>query len=97
MKPDADLVHRTLVAFGRQRRADWPPRWGVQIPERSDSTVPASMRLAYRQAAALPMKLIVTDRKAALFPVEPADYERDYLEVTQPAVIEALVASFETY
>ena len=70
---------------------------GVQIPEPSAFAAPASMRFAYRQAAALPMKLIVIDRKVAIFPVEPLDYERGYLEVTQPAVIEALVASFETY
>jgi len=58
---------------------------------------PAVHSYDYRQADQLPMKLIVIDRQVALFPVEPLDYERGYLEVSQPPVVKALVACFEKY
>jgi DNA-binding NarL/FixJ family response regulator len=41
------------------------------------------------------MKLMVIDRRVAIFPVDPNNYERGFLELTQPAVVEALVAIFE--
>jgi DNA-binding CsgD family transcriptional regulator len=49
----------------------------------------------YRQALAVPMKLLVYDRRVALFPVDPHNFDRGYLEVTQPPVVSALVAMFE--
>ncbi len=54
-------------------------------------------RPEYRQARAVPMKLIVVDRRVALFPVAPADFTRGYLEVAQPPIVEALVAMFERH
>lgn len=55
----------------------------------------AERRPDYRQAPALPMKLIVVDRRIAFFPVDPRDLEKGYLEVTQAPVVSALVALFE--
>jgi DNA-binding CsgD family transcriptional regulator len=49
----------------------------------------------YREAPEVPMKLLVIDRKVALFPADPADHERGYLEISQPAVVRALVLLFE--
>lgn len=49
----------------------------------------------YRQATETPMKLIVVDRAVALFPVDPGDFDRGYLEVAQQPVVGALVALFE--
>jgi DNA-binding CsgD family transcriptional regulator len=54
-------------------------------------------RPAYREMAAVPMKLFVVDRKVALFPVAPTDVSRGYLEVTQPSVVAALVEHFEQH
>lgn len=51
----------------------------------------------YRVADEVPMKLIVVDRKVALFPVDPGDLERGYLEVSQASVVSALVALFEEH
>jgi DNA-binding CsgD family transcriptional regulator len=51
----------------------------------------------YREAAELPMKLIIIDRKFALFPADPGDLARGYLELTQPAVVRALVKLFEQH
>jgi DNA-binding CsgD family transcriptional regulator len=51
----------------------------------------------YREASELPMKLFVIDRRVALFPVDPADFERGYLEISQPGVVRALVLLFEQY
>ncbi|GAA4672760.1 helix-turn-helix transcriptional regulator [Phytohabitans rumicis] len=50
---------------------------------------------AYRAAVVVPMKLFVVDRRIAIFPVTPTDFDHGYLEVTQPAVVAALVALFE--
>jgi len=49
----------------------------------------------YRQSASLPMKLIVIDRTVAFFPVDPANLDRGYLEISQTPVVSALVAAFE--
>jgi DNA-binding CsgD family transcriptional regulator/sugar-specific transcriptional regulator TrmB len=49
----------------------------------------------YRQMTEAPMKLIVVDRAVALFPVDPADFDRGYLEVAHQPVVSALVALFE--
>ncbi|GLH99995.1 helix-turn-helix transcriptional regulator [Phytohabitans aurantiacus] len=49
----------------------------------------------YRRMPAVPMKLIVVDRTVALFPVDPGDFGRGYLEVAQRPVVDALVSLFE--
>jgi DNA-binding CsgD family transcriptional regulator len=51
----------------------------------------------YREATTVPMKLIVVDRKVALLPADPGDFERGYLEVAQPPVVAALVELFERH
>jgi DNA-binding CsgD family transcriptional regulator len=51
----------------------------------------------YREAPELPMKLLVIDRRVALFPVDPGDFERGYLEISQPGVVRALVMLFEQH
>jgi DNA-binding CsgD family transcriptional regulator len=74
---------------------------GVQPPDRRWLYPPAEKpdgpRPEYREAPSVPMKLIVVDRKVALFPVAPADFSRGYLEVAQPPVVSALVALFERH
>jgi DNA-binding CsgD family transcriptional regulator len=71
-------------------------------PVEMDPLIPYGRRQAdkrpeYRQARAVPMKLIVVDRRVALFPVVPGDLTRGYLEVAQPPLVEALVAMFERH
>jgi len=56
-----------------------------------------SPSLAYRETPTTPMKLIVVDRKFAFFPVDPDDFERGYLEISQPGVVRALVYLFEQH
>lgn len=51
----------------------------------------------YREAPVVPMKLLILDRGTALFPVDPNDFDRGYLEVTQPPLVAALRALFETH
>jgi DNA-binding CsgD family transcriptional regulator len=87
-------LQRRLLDRGARMRV-----LGVQPPARKPSSryglAPDEKRPAYRQALAVPMKLFVVDRKVALFPVDPGDYERGYLEVSQPTVVAALAALFE--
>jgi DNA-binding CsgD family transcriptional regulator len=51
----------------------------------------------HREAAHVPMKLFVIDRKVALFPVNPADPEQGYLEVSQEPIVQSLVTTFERH
>ena len=51
----------------------------------------------YREAPAMPMKLLVVDRRVALFPADPADLDRGYLEISQPGVVRAMVLLFERH
>jgi DNA-binding CsgD family transcriptional regulator len=53
--------------------------------------------VGYREAPELPMKLFVIDRRVALFPADPGDFERGYLEISQPGVVRALVTLFERH
>jgi DNA-binding CsgD family transcriptional regulator len=89
-------MDRTLISHGVRVRV-----LGVQPPDRRWLSAPAEKpdvpRPEYREAPSVPMKLIVVDRKVALFPVAPADFSRGYLEVAQPPVVSALVALFERH
>jgi DNA-binding CsgD family transcriptional regulator len=49
----------------------------------------------YREALQVPLKLVVVDHRVALFPADPADLDRGYLEVSQSGVVRALVMLFE--
>jgi DNA-binding CsgD family transcriptional regulator len=53
------------------------------------------LRPEYRESPAVPMKLIVVDRRVALFPVAPADLDRGYVEVADEAVVAELAARFD--
>ncbi|UWZ36216.1 helix-turn-helix transcriptional regulator [Dactylosporangium roseum] len=53
------------------------------------------LRPEYRQATETPVKLIVMDRRTAFLPVSPDDLDHGYLEITQEAVVAALVALFQ--
>ncbi|MEV7630063.1 helix-turn-helix domain-containing protein [Actinoplanes sp. NPDC089786] len=62
-----------------------------------DTTVLDHPFLGYREAPEMPMKLLVIDRRQVLFPADPADLERGYLEISQPGVVRALVTLFEQH
>jgi DNA-binding CsgD family transcriptional regulator len=62
-----------------------------------DTAVFDRPQLAYREAARMPLKLLVVDRRVALFPVDPRDFERGYLEISQAAVVGALVSLFDKH
>jgi DNA-binding CsgD family transcriptional regulator len=51
----------------------------------------------YRESPSVPIKLFVIDRRHALFPVDPLDTERGYLEVTERHLVESLIAVFERH
>ena len=58
---------------------------------------PVHPRWSYRESSTVPLKLFVIDRKVALFPFDPLNRERGYLEVARPAVVEALTALFDRH
>ncbi|MEO3748609.1 LuxR C-terminal-related transcriptional regulator [Plantactinospora sp. B5E13] len=49
----------------------------------------------YRELAALPLKLMVFDRRVVFLPSDPLDLERGYVEVADPEVVRALVGMFD--
>jgi DNA-binding CsgD family transcriptional regulator len=84
-------MDRTLLERGVQMRV-----LGVQ-PADPDGfpSVPAAPQPVYRTSPRVPAKLIIVDRKVAVFPVAPDDPGRGYLEMAQETVVSALVAMFE--
>ncbi|MBB5868789.1 DNA-binding CsgD family transcriptional regulator [Allocatelliglobosispora scoriae] len=60
-----------------------------------DTGPPPPPQAEHRTTADLRLKLFVVDRRVALFPVDPGELDRGYLEATDPALVEALVAAFE--
>jgi DNA-binding NarL/FixJ family response regulator len=50
-----------------------------------------------REAAEVPLRLMVIDRRTALLPADPEDLERGYLEVSRPSVLQALLALFDRH
>jgi DNA-binding CsgD family transcriptional regulator/biotin operon repressor len=50
----------------------------------------------HREAPQMPLKLIVLDRRTAFFPINALDYDRGYLEVTHPQVVDPLISVFES-
>jgi DNA-binding CsgD family transcriptional regulator len=85
-------LDRMLVQRGVAIRA-----LGVAGSAVLDSAAPAAPNAVYREALSVPMKLIVIDRQVAFFPVDPSDYDRGYLEITQPPLLASLVELFEKH
>lgn len=92
----ATPIDRMLLRRGVRMRAlgVGPADPEQQIPYGREPTEPTP---EYRGGSSMPMKLMIVDRRVALFPVEPDDLERGYLEVTQPPVVTALVNLFEQH
>ncbi|GIG56890.1 hypothetical protein Lfu02_12620 [Longispora fulva] len=89
-------IHRALLARGVRTRALGPP------PADGDTLRPEvrelrELRVEERQALDVPLKLFVIDRRVALFPVVPHDFDRGFLEISQPPIVEALLAQFERH
>ena len=51
----------------------------------------------YREAPQVPLKLIVVDRQVAIFPADPRDLGRGYLEISQPGVVRGLIMLFDNH
>jgi DNA-binding CsgD family transcriptional regulator len=91
----AEPLGRSLLERGvRVRVLGLPPVNGDAHVDRALFGRPF---FGYREAARMPMKLIVIDHRVALFPVDPRNFERGYLEISQPAVVRALVGLFDQH
>lgn len=90
-------MDRTLLSRGVRTRV-----LGVHSLDGGDPLTvhgrnPGEPRPDYRQTAKLPLKLIVMDRRVALFPVSADNLDAGYLEVSQAPVVSALAALFERH
>jgi DNA-binding CsgD family transcriptional regulator len=88
-------MDRALLAAGVHLRVLGSLPADAEDPLIAHGKRPDEPRPDYRQATERPMKLIVMDRRTALLPVSPDDLDRGYLEITDEAVVAALVALFE--
>ncbi|MFI5930672.1 LuxR C-terminal-related transcriptional regulator [Actinoplanes sp. NPDC051494] len=85
---DQRLLDRGVRALVVQR----PPRDGDRgIPAHSVATVPVG---SCRQTDDVPLKLIVFDRRVALFPADPLDRDQGYVEVADPDAVQRCCALF---
>lgn len=57
----------------------------------------ASTSFQYRETFDTPLKLFVCDRRVALFPLDPMDFERGYFEVSHPGIVASLVGLFDQH
>lgn len=80
-------LDRSLLARGvRMRTLGLRPRdGGHEAPPRGSE---------HREAAELPLKLMVFDRRSALFPADPADFDAGAVEITDPAAVADLTRLF---
>ncbi|MCW6005990.1 LuxR C-terminal-related transcriptional regulator [Micromonospora sp. CPCC 205371] len=90
-------MDRTLLSRGVRTRV-----LGVHSLDGGDPLTvhgrnPGEPRPDYRQTVNLPLKLIVMDRRVALFPVSAENLDAGYLEVSQAPVVSALAALFERH
>jgi DNA-binding CsgD family transcriptional regulator len=51
----------------------------------------------YRESTTLPIKLMIFDRRTALFPADPTDFEAGAIEVADPAAVAHLISVFNRY
>ncbi|MBB5868370.1 DNA-binding CsgD family transcriptional regulator [Allocatelliglobosispora scoriae] len=89
-------IHRALHARGIPTRTIGPP------PLDGDALRPeirelGRLRMESRDSLDVPLKLFVIDRRVALFPLVPHDHDRGFLEISQPPLVEALLAQFERH
>jgi DNA-binding CsgD family transcriptional regulator len=83
----AGPIDRSLIARGvRLRTLGLPPQDG-----RPDAVAPG---VEHREAPVLPLKLMVFDRRAALFPRDPADFDVGAVEVTDADAVAHLTQLF---
>jgi DNA-binding CsgD family transcriptional regulator len=86
-------LDRSLLDRGvRMRVLSRPPADGDRsAPPRS---LVAGAAGICRQAANLPIKLMIFDRRVALFPSDPLDLEAGYVEVDEPSAVQRLCLFF---
>lgn len=84
----AGPLDRALVARGVRLRT-----MGLTAQDGShDTTFVAGIE--HRQATALPLKLMVFDRRRALFPADPVNFEAGAIEIDDAGAVEALTRFF---
>jgi DNA-binding CsgD family transcriptional regulator len=83
----SDPVDLALLARGVRMRTLGLPRRGVTWRP----PLPGS---EHREADGLPLKLMVFDRRAAVFPADPVDFEAGAIEVADPDAVARLVQVF---
>jgi DNA-binding CsgD family transcriptional regulator len=87
-------LDRTLLTRGvKFRSIGLPPPDGDRLFAFGAEALRLGAR--YREAAEVPLKLLVFDRRVALIPVDPADLGRGAIEISAPGVVEALVRLFD--
>lgn len=83
----ADPIDRSLVARGVRIRI-------LALRPRDGTTEIAAPGCEHRDADTLPLKLMVFDRRVALFPADPAQFDAGAIEVADPDAVARLTQLF---
>ena len=87
----ASPLDRALLARGVTMQVlARPPAYGDQ--RAPGSTVDRVLPGVFRQVPDVPLKVLIFDRRVALLPADPLDFEAGYVETAEPSVIAALCA-----
>ncbi|MFI5843859.1 LuxR C-terminal-related transcriptional regulator [Catenuloplanes sp. NPDC051500] len=84
----ASPLDRSLLARGVRLRTLTPP------PPSGDHAEPLAAGAEHRERSVLPLKLMVFDQRAALFPADPADREAGAVLLTDPDAVAQLTRLF---
>jgi DNA-binding CsgD family transcriptional regulator len=82
-------LDQALLARGVRMR-------NLGIPPAAGRVLTPAPGVEHRESEALPLKLMVFDRRAALFPADPADFNAGAVEVTDPDAVARLTELFHT-
>lgn len=80
-------LDRSLLARGVRLRA-------LGLPQHAGARAALPAGCEYREAQALPLKLMVFDRRSAVFPADPADFDAGALEITDEDAVAHLTQVF---
>lgn len=87
-------LERSMFTRGiRVQVIEQPPSDGDRSAAEADAF--AAIGGSYRQHADLPMKIMIYDRRAALFPADPLNLELGYFEVGPGPTLQGLCAMFD--
>lgn len=90
-------LDEALLAQGVQLRTIYATSAANDLVTRRHVTRMTALGEQVRTVPRVPMRMLVTDRRMALVPIDPADTMRGAVVVRTPGIVRAFVSLFESY